>query len=528
MKFSPFTIIAALLVAIVLVGVGGNAIPAGAQTKAPRATNIQVRDGSNPGEVIITWNAAPGVSYYRIGYVNMVTDYPLAKASRTGDWKEAFVYADVEAQNFEFTGTTYTLRRLEQGARHAFAVLTNNQRYGQPTWPSNPDWVFLTPHDWGGSCPAADGSPPTTGPRLLSFNEIQQRVRPALASITVEYSDGSESGGTGFVVDSTGLVVTNRHVVGDADTVMVRMDGPTGSPTEYTGRVLGRGILADVALVKLQTNRSFTPLPLANSDATPVGTEVTAWGFPLGRTLGVDPTVTRGIVSAKRPWADNRFLQTDAAVNAGNSGGPLVDAYGQVVGVNTFGFVGDVDLINFALASNEVSRLLNTLAGGGPEQVTYRNLRFDYGYSIGIPKGWYLDRENDFRTSFFTYTGERVGWVSTWLFEEPYADKNTELRFLADYLWNDRLPERAQQDGWTLLQKISRRQIQFNGETVYRLEYLRQSSPEYCISRDVVLISLSGSFPNKPLAFSTGNGICDDVADAHTIERERILESFRP
>ena len=153
MKSVLSLIFVAFVMAVVMVAVGSNPTPVNAQGGAPAATHIQVRDGQRPGEVVISWDADPGVTHYRIGYVNMKTDYPLAKASPTGNWREAFVYVDVETQNFERTGTVYTIRRLEPGARHASAVLTNNSRYGQPTWPSNPPWQYLTVRDSGGTCP---------------------------------------------------------------------------------------------------------------------------------------------------------------------------------------------------------------------------------------------------------------------------------------------------------------------------------------------------------------------------------------
>ncbi len=265
--------LAALVIVVILVAIVSAAAPVNAQARAPGATNIQVVNGHNPGEVIITWNAAAGVSHYRIGYVNLKTDYPLAKASRTGNWREAFVYVEVEAQNFD--QTVHTIRRLEQGANHAFAVLTNNGRYGQPTWPSNRDWVYLTVRDRGGTCPTAAPapSPPSTP---LSNEELLRRVKPALAQLLVTASSGETYSGTGFVVRSDGLVVTNRHVVHDVETVTVRMLTLTGERQEFTGRVLGRGILADLAVIKLVSNRTFATLPLGNSDAVAFGDEITA------------------------------------------------------------------------------------------------------------------------------------------------------------------------------------------------------------------------------------------------------------
>jgi hypothetical protein len=99
-----------------------------AQSSAPPVTNVSVCSGPNAGEVTIAWDAVSEARYYRIGYVNMVKDYPRAKASATGEWIEAFVYVDVNARNIPVTagGGQYTLRRLVQGDRHALTVLTSN------------------------------------------------------------------------------------------------------------------------------------------------------------------------------------------------------------------------------------------------------------------------------------------------------------------------------------------------------------------------------------------------------------------
>ena len=160
----PATVV--LLVVTLTAGIFSNATPASAQVRTPPATNIQVVNGHNPGEVIISWDAVPAATHYRIGYVNMDTDYPLAKSTeggRTGNWLEAFVYVDVEAQNFVTSGTVYTIRRLEQGVRHAFVVLTNGSAYGEPTWPTtSPIWKFLVVTDQGGACPSV--APTTVAP----------------------------------------------------------------------------------------------------------------------------------------------------------------------------------------------------------------------------------------------------------------------------------------------------------------------------------------------------------------------------
>ena len=95
--FLGSAVLATVLVALSLAV--GLPRPASAQAGAPATGNIEVRDGVNPGEAIISWDAVPQATHYRIGYVNMVQDYPLAKASVTGEWIEAFVYVDVNARN---------------------------------------------------------------------------------------------------------------------------------------------------------------------------------------------------------------------------------------------------------------------------------------------------------------------------------------------------------------------------------------------------------------------------------------------
>ena len=119
---------------------------------APPTGNIAVRDGANSGEVIVSWDAVPEATYYRIGSVNMKTDYPAAKASASGEWRSAFRYSDVNAINFtvEDGRVEYTVRRLERGARHAFTVhTTGDATYGLTysgrfRWPSSPYWAYHT------------------------------------------------------------------------------------------------------------------------------------------------------------------------------------------------------------------------------------------------------------------------------------------------------------------------------------------------------------------------------------------------
>lgn len=544
--------LAALLLTVMMVAVAGCAMPADAQGGVPPVTNIQLAEGANPGEMVVSWDAVPQATHYRIGYVNMEVDYHLAKASCTQEWIEAFVYVDVNARNvpIESGRAEYTIRRLSTGARHAFTVLTSNNFYnseesvgGDFSWPQKPRWRFspgrnsLPP---GVTLPTRDCSAPSPGSgvpnRPLSNAELAQRVKPALAQIAATHSDGNTYGGTGFIVSSDGLMVTNRHVIGDASTVTVRILTSGGQTQTLIGQVLGRGILADLAVIRLPGGRSYPTLTLANSDTVVQGDEISAWGYPLGNFLGSDPTLSKGIISStNRVFDDTKYLQTDAAIAPGNSGGPVVDRFGRAVGVNTSSLVRIQDDgtevpipgIYLAIASNEVGNRLDTLAAGGPASATYRNLRFDYGYSMNIPKGWYIVQETPISSFFLPYTGRRIADIGRLELIEPFGSRSSELDLVANFIWGTFLPNYSAAN-WEFFQPVSMTKITRAGQEFYRLEYRARWEPNLCMLRTVEFISVSSSFPAKPYAFMSNSSICEDSLGQYSAERDAMLNSFRP
>lgn len=137
--------------------------------------------------------------------------------------------------------------------------------------------------------------------------------------------------GSGFIIDKDGYIVTNNHVVAQADEIKVKL----ANGKEFEAEVVGRDSKTDVALIKIKSAEKLTPLPLGDSKTLKVGTWVVAIGSP----FGLEQTVTQGIVSAKGrsigagPYDD--FIQTDASINPGNSGGPLLNLSGEVIGINT-------------------------------------------------------------------------------------------------------------------------------------------------------------------------------------------------
>jgi len=173
---------------------------------------------------------------------------------------------------------------------------------------------------------------------------------------------GRQSLGSGVIASADGYIVTNGHVVADADEIVVRLS----DHSEYPAKVVGIDARTDVALLKIQA-QNLPALPFGDSDKLEVGEPVMAIGNP----FGLEQTVTTGIVSAKErfigsgPYDD--FIQTDASVNPGNSGGPLVDTRGTLVGINTaiFSQTGGSVGIGFAIPVNLAKDVLRQLKDRG-------------------------------------------------------------------------------------------------------------------------------------------------------------------
>jgi serine protease Do len=168
--------------------------------------------------------------------------------------------------------------------------------------------------------------------------------------------------GTGFIIDKEGYILTNNHVVDAADEVKVKLlDGK-----EFNAKIIGRDPKTDLALIKIDPDKSLVPLPLGDSDKLEVGD----WVVAIGNPFGLGNTVTAGIVSAKYRHLGmgtyDNFIQTDASINPGNSGGPLLNTAGEVVGINSaiFSQSGGSIGIGFAIPINMAKELLPQLKAG--------------------------------------------------------------------------------------------------------------------------------------------------------------------
>ncbi len=246
--------------------------------------------------------------------------------------------------------------------------------------------------------PAAAGVP-IENSRRNAITRAVQRVSPAVVSVNVikireriqrspfasdpffrhffpeiyrdhRYREKVKSIGSGFVISKDGYVVTNDHVAGDG--AMITVSFPDGR--EYNARLVGSDPITDIALLKVDEGGPFTPLPLGNSDDILIGEWAIALGNPFGLFERTDPTVTVGVISALnrdfgrveegRIYQD--MIQTDAAINRGNSGGPLCNALGEAIGMNTFIYTGDSYTsgsvgIGFAIPINRIKKIVTGL-----------------------------------------------------------------------------------------------------------------------------------------------------------------------
>ena len=209
--------------------------------------------------------------------------------------------------------------------------------------------------------------------------------------------------GSGFLIDDNGFIVTNNHVIDDADQIKVIM----ADDKEFDAELVGRDPKTDLALIRIQGAKNLSHLELGDSEKLKVGTWVVAIGSP----FGLEQTVTAGIVSAKGriigsgPYDD--FIQTDASINPGNSGGPLLNMEGEVVGINT-AIIASGQGIGFAIPINLAKGIIDQLKDRGE-----------------VTRGWLGVGIQDLTPELADYYGLKAekGVLVTQVFEGDPADK---------------------------------------------------------------------------------------------------------
>jgi len=213
--------------------------------------------------------------------------------------------------------------------------------------------------------PVVKGTPaPGDSDDIMEFFRRQLPQRPVYAV------------GSGFIVDKSGYIITNGHVIDNAARITVKLD----SGEEFQARVIGTDDETDLAILKIEAGHDLPFVRLADSDKAEVGD----WVLAIGSPFGLSKTVTAGIISQTQrqtPYATafQKFIQTDAAINRGNSGGPLVNMDGDVIGVNSqiATSTGDYNGVGFALPSGEALNVYNQIVKTGKVRRGYLGVLLD-------------------------------------------------------------------------------------------------------------------------------------------------------
>jgi serine protease Do len=235
--------------------------------------------------------------------------------------------------------------------------------------------------------------PPETGD-MLSFQEIYKKCAPSIVSITSELQGGS-SLGTGIIISSSGYIVTNHHVIKDSIAITITLE----NGDQYFAVMVGGDEQSDLAVLKIDAS-GLTPAEFGDSQLVEVGDTVVAIGNPVNQSL----TMTNGIISAiNRNISYNGYtmtlLQTNAAINEGNSGGPLINMYGQVIGITNMKMVSHystIEGIGFAIPTNVAKAIVDELlkngyvAGRPALGIIQSDITISAAIYYGLPKGVYV------------------------------------------------------------------------------------------------------------------------------------------
>ena len=241
---------------------------------------------------------------------------------------------------------------------------------------------------------------PPGSPFEQFFKDYLERNRPGNRGGTPQAPRRSQSLGSGFIVDSSGVVITNNHVIADADEITVTThDGVTLKAT-----LVGRDERTDLAVLKVSPDKPLTAVAFGDSDQSRVGD----WVLAIGNPFGLGGSVTAGIVSARgrdiQQGPYDNFIQTDAAINKGNSGGPLFNMDGEVIGINTaiYSPSGGSIGIGFSIPSNLAKNVVAQLRDFGRARRGWLGVRIqqvspDIAESVGLkePSGAMVAGVND-------------------------------------------------------------------------------------------------------------------------------------
>lgn len=311
----------------------------------------------------------------------------------------------------------------------------------------------------------------------LDAQEVYNRVVQSTVAITVSRTgEETDSSGTGIIATSDGYIITNAHVVLNTKSVLVTVTTYDGQ--QYDAVVVGMDRTTDLAVIKTN-DYGFTPAEFGDSDQLTIGEWVVAIGNPGGERFA--SSLTRGIVSgldrAVERYSEEgmTYIQTDAAINPGNSGGPLVNMYGQVVGINSSKIITDgYEGMGFAIPVSKAKDIIDQLLSGGyvEGRVRLGISGYDLGEAeasfYGVPRGFMIASIDE--DSSFAGTEAQVNDIITAIDGEPVEDLQDISNLLLRYSPGDeitvtlyRLPENSLQGGEEL--EVTITLLEDKGET---------------------------------------------------------------
>jgi len=308
----------------------------------------------------------------------------------------------------------------------------------------------------------------TSGTKLIEelqnvFVDIADHVKPAVVNISPktgsthppfkqeggrERPPESPGSGSGVIIDKKGYIVTNNHVVGDAEEVEVRLS----DKSKFTGKIIGKDPDTDLAVVKIESDKDLPFVPIGDSGKLKVG----QWVIAVGNPFGLDRTVTVGVVSALGRENVNlsryeEFIQTDASINPGNSGGPLFNIKGEVVGINT-AIINFAQGIGFAIPSTMVQQVMTQLINKGKVirgwlGVGIQPVTEDLASKFGVKEGEGVLVNEVFETDPAAKAGIQPGDIITKVGGKTIDTPSTLSRIIASTLPGQKVEVEVYRDG---------------------------------------------------------------------------------
>ncbi len=296
-----------------------------------------------------------------------------------------------------------------------------------------------------------------------TFIDIAEKVKPAVVNISPTTTEAPSpkpqrprggpreappGSGSGVIVDKTGFIITNNHVVGSASVVEVRLS----DKTKFKGTVIGKDPDTDLALVRIEADHDLPFVKLGDSSKVKVG----QWVIAVGNPFGLDRTVTVGVISALGRENVNLsryedFIQTDASINPGNSGGPLFNIRGEVVGINT-AIINFAQGIGFAIPSNMVQSVTSQLRDKGRVSrgwlgVGIQPLTEELAQKFGVKEGNGVLINEVFEGDPASKGGIQPGDIILSVNEKEVDTPNTLARVIAGYIPGDKIDVGVLRDG---------------------------------------------------------------------------------